>query len=143
MTSSFSSMATTLKTSSLSRSRYQRPATGVSSRLMFQARPCCAFLAARARGDTVAELIDQKNYQRSDVRPRKPARRPRGIDVKVFRAAIGIEAPADRVWGVLTDIAHWSDWNTTVDKVDGRVALGAKVTVYAKVSPGRAFPVKV
>jgi hypothetical protein len=63
--------------------------------------------------------------------------------MKSFHAAVSIEAPADRVWGVLTDVAHWADWNTTVDRVDGRVALGAKVTVFAKISPGRAFPVKV
>lgn len=34
-------------------------------------------------------------------------------------------------------------WNTTVDRVEGRIAAGEKVTVHAKISPGRAFPVKV
>ena len=30
-----------------------------------------------------------------------------------------------------------------MDKVDGNIARSEKVTVYAKLSPGRAFPVKV
>ena len=63
--------------------------------------------------------------------------------MKTFQAAASIEAPAERVWALLTDVAHWPAWNTTVEKVDGRVVLGATVTVHAKLSPGRAFPVKV
>lgn len=63
--------------------------------------------------------------------------------MKTFHAATGIDAPADRVWGVLTDVAHWPDWNPSVARVEGRVALGAKVLVYTKRSPARAFPVKV
>jgi hypothetical protein len=63
--------------------------------------------------------------------------------MKVFRAATSIEASAERVWTLLIDLALWPAWNTTVDRVDGRVALGATVTVHVKPSPGRAFPVKV
>ena len=63
--------------------------------------------------------------------------------MKTFQAATSIEAPPERVWALLTDVAHWPAWNTTVNKVDGQVVLGATVTVHAKLSPGRAFPVKV
>ena len=63
--------------------------------------------------------------------------------MKTFQTATSIAAPAERVWALLTDVAGWPAWNTTVDKVDGRVALGATVTVYTKLSPKRAFPVKV
>jgi hypothetical protein len=63
--------------------------------------------------------------------------------MKIFQASASIEASAERVWALLTDVARWPAWNTTVDKVDGRVVLGATVTVHAKLSPGRAFPVKV
>ena len=63
--------------------------------------------------------------------------------MKTFQAATSIEAPAERVWALLVDVARWPAWNTTVDKVDGHVVLGAAVTVHAKLSPGRAFPVKV
>jgi hypothetical protein len=47
------------------------------------------------------------------------------------------------LWDLLTDAAGWPDWNTTVTRVDGRIALGEKVTVHVKAAPGRAFPVKV
>src|ERR1700678_3014630 len=63
--------------------------------------------------------------------------------MKSFATTTVITAPAERVWALLTDAPGYPAWNTTVDKVEGRIALGEKVTVHAKVSPGRAFPVKV
>jgi hypothetical protein len=64
-----------------------------------------------------------------------------------YRSSIFIQAPASRVWAVLTNAAAWSSWNTTVDRVDGEIALGNKLTVHARLgegeSGGRAFPVRV
>ena len=60
-----------------------------------------------------------------------------------YSASTTINATPEAIWEMLTDVARWAEWNTTVDKVEGEVALGKKVTVYAKVSPGRAFAVKV
>ena len=63
--------------------------------------------------------------------------------MKSFSTSIVIQANAQKIWGLLTDAPNYPTWNTTVNKVDGRIALGEKVTVHAKVSPGRSFPVKV
>lgn len=63
--------------------------------------------------------------------------------MKSFSTSILIDAPASRVWGILTDVASWPNWNTTVDRVEGAATLGNKITVYTKASPGRAFPLKV
>ena len=63
--------------------------------------------------------------------------------MKSFHIAILIDAPVSRIWSLLTDLPNWPRWNTTVDKVDGTIGLGSRVTVYAKASPGRAFPLKV
>jgi hypothetical protein len=63
--------------------------------------------------------------------------------MKTFATKIQIQAPADRVWALLTDAPGFPSWNTTVDKIEGRIALGEKITVHAKISPGRGFPVKV
>lgn len=63
--------------------------------------------------------------------------------MKSFQTSIVIQAPAAKVWGLLSNVSDWATWNTTVDKVEGKVVLGGKVTVYAKASPGRAFPLKV
>ena len=51
--------------------------------------------------------------------------------------------PLHTLWTILTYGYCWPELNSTVDKAEGRVAPGEKITVYAKVSPGREFPVKV
>ncbi len=63
--------------------------------------------------------------------------------MKSFETSTRINAPADRLWALLTDAPAYPSWNTTVDRVDGQIAPGKKITVHAKISPGRAFPVKV
>ena len=51
--------------------------------------------------------------------------------MKSFHTAILIDAPVSRVWSLLTDLPNWPRWNTTVDKVEGSIGLGSRVTVYA------------
>lgn len=63
--------------------------------------------------------------------------------MKRFHVAIHIQAPPERIWQILTDAPGYASWNTTVDRVEGRIAQGEKVTVHAKLSPGRAFPLTV
>lgn len=63
--------------------------------------------------------------------------------MKSFAVAIVIQSTAEAVWNILTDGAGWVSWNPTVEKVEGKIAPGGKVTVYTKLSPGRAFPVRV
>jgi hypothetical protein len=63
--------------------------------------------------------------------------------MKSFRTSTLIRSTPDTIWSILTDASRWSEWNTTVSKIDGKIAPGEKITVYAKVNPGRAFPLKV
>ena len=63
--------------------------------------------------------------------------------MKPFRTSIMIRSTAERVWGILTDASAWTQWNTTIEKIEGRIAPGEKVKVYTKISPGRAFPITV
>ena len=63
--------------------------------------------------------------------------------MKTFQVSTFIGATTDAIWEILTDASKYTAWNKTVDKVEGRIAPGEKVTVHAKLSPGRAFPVKV
>ena len=60
-----------------------------------------------------------------------------------FSTTTTIEAPADLVWSILTDVPAWPTWNTSVTATSGSVALGSKVSVTAAVNPGRAFAVTV
>ncbi len=63
--------------------------------------------------------------------------------MKTFSAHTTIQAPAERIWALLTDATNYTAWNSTVEKVEGSIAPGSTIKVFAKINPGRAFPVKV
>ena len=63
--------------------------------------------------------------------------------MKSYEAEAAIKASPERIWAILTDAAGFGEWDSGVVRVDGRIALGEKITVISKVNPGRAFPVKV
>ena len=63
--------------------------------------------------------------------------------MKVFSSHTTINAPAERIWSLLTDGQRYTEWNSTVEKFEGTIAQGESIKVYAKINPGRAFPVKV
>jgi len=63
--------------------------------------------------------------------------------MKVFFVKISIRATPERIWALLTDAAEYTRWNSTVEKVNGKIALGEKVTVHPKINPGKAFPLRV
>lgn len=60
-----------------------------------------------------------------------------------FEATTDIQAPADRVWAILTDAPAYPSWDSGVTRVEGRIADGERITVHSEVAPGRAFPVRV
>lgn len=63
--------------------------------------------------------------------------------MKEFKASTSIHASPEKVWAVLTNTAAWPEWDPSCERIEGRVALGEKVKAFTKLSPGRAFPVKV
>ena len=58
--------------------------------------------------------------------------------MKTFRTSTSIRATPEAVWAILTDAPRYTTWNPTVEKIEGRIAPGEKVTVHAKINPGRA-----
>ena len=60
-----------------------------------------------------------------------------------YAVSISINAPAEKIWGLLTDAANYPNWNSTVSKVEGQIVQGEQIKVFAKISPDRAFPVSV
>ena len=60
-----------------------------------------------------------------------------------YSTSTTIDAPAEKVWEVLIDTAKWPEWDPSCERIEGEVALGAKIKAFTKLSPGRAFPVKV
>ena len=60
-----------------------------------------------------------------------------------YRAETDIAAPAETIWEILTDVSAYPDWDPSCDRIEGTVSPGAKLKVYSKLAPGRAFAVKV
>lgn len=63
--------------------------------------------------------------------------------MRAFAVTAVIRATPERIWALLTDAAGYTRWNNTVDKVEGKIRPGERVTVHPKINPGRAFPAKV
>jgi hypothetical protein len=49
--------------------------------------------------------------------------------VKTLATAIEIDAPAERVWGVLTDLAAYPVWNPFIRRIAGELTPGARLEV--------------
>lgn len=60
-----------------------------------------------------------------------------------FRLAISvgirIEAPATTIWTLLTDLQAQARWNSTLASIDGKVALGERVSFRVPEAPRQTF----
>jgi hypothetical protein len=63
--------------------------------------------------------------------------------MKSYDAEATIAAPPEAIWAILTDGPAYAEWDSGVERVDGRIAPGEKIKVVSEANPGRAFPVKV
>jgi hypothetical protein len=63
--------------------------------------------------------------------------------MRYYEARSTIAASAEAVWAVLIDGASWPKWDSGVDAVEGRIAMGETLKIRSQAAPGRAFPVKV
>ena len=63
--------------------------------------------------------------------------------MKAYDATGEIQSSPDVIWAILTDAPGYQAWDSGVERVDGRIAPGEKITVRSKANPGRAFPVMV
>ena len=63
--------------------------------------------------------------------------------MRSFEAGTRIDASPADVWAILTDVGSWRDWESGVDRVEGRVALGERITIYATMIRKRPFQITV
>src|SRR5512145_962124 len=63
--------------------------------------------------------------------------------MKEYSATTMINASPDTIWAILINAPGYPEWDPGVDRIEGRIAPGEKITAFTKLSPGRAFPVKV
>ena len=64
------------------------------------------------------------------------------VPMKRFAARAEIAAPADRVWETLLDVTAWPSWDPALDRVEGTVASGSRITLHVKDS-SRPFRLRV
>lgn len=63
--------------------------------------------------------------------------------MKYYSVTTNISADPDTIWGILTDGSSYTQWDSGVEKVEGSIGPTETIKVCSKISPGRAFPVKV
>ncbi len=57
--------------------------------------------------------------------------------------AIRIDAPPEKVWSLLTNLADFPKWNSTVESIEGKIEDGAKLAIKVPSAPGRTFSPRV
>lgn len=62
--------------------------------------------------------------------------------MREYKITETINAPAEKIWAILTDAPNFPNWNKGVTKIEGKIALGEKITVHTTYSE-QSFPVKV
>ena len=63
--------------------------------------------------------------------------------MREYSASTTINASPQTIWAILTDAPNYPQWDPGVERIEGRIAPGEKVTAYSKLSPGRGFPATV
>jgi hypothetical protein len=61
----------------------------------------------------------------------------------LYEVTADIRAPAETIWGIVTDASAYPDWDSGVERIEGRIAPGEKIKVFSEMNPGRGFPVKI
>jgi hypothetical protein len=57
--------------------------------------------------------------------------------------AINIRATPGKIWSLLTNAADLPKWNSTVQSIDGQIALGERIRLRVPLAPKRTFKLKV
>jgi hypothetical protein len=55
------------------------------------------------------------------------------------RAEIQIAAPIDRVWGILTDLERYSEWNSFTARAESTLRVGDPIVLYPRLIGNRAY----
>lgn len=60
-----------------------------------------------------------------------------------YRATTQILASPEKIWKLLTDASGYPKWDPGVDRIEGTIAAGSRVTAFTKRDPKRGFPARV
>jgi hypothetical protein len=56
--------------------------------------------------------------------------------VKEYVSTTMIDASPEAVWAILTDGGAYREWNPEIVAIDGRIALGARITAHVRLGDG-------
>ena len=62
--------------------------------------------------------------------------------MKIYEASTTINASPETIWEILADPDGYPDWDSSMDHIEGKLALEETVKFFTKLSD-QAFPVKV
>lgn len=57
--------------------------------------------------------------------------------------SINIQAQPEKIWSLLTSAAEFPKWNSTVESIEGQIALGQKIRLRVPIAPKRVFKLSV
>jgi hypothetical protein len=63
--------------------------------------------------------------------------------MKHYEASATISAAPETIWEILADARAYADWDSGVERLEGTIGPGEKLTVYSQVNPGRGFPIRI
>ena len=62
---------------------------------------------------------------------------------RLCSVSTNIHAKPEVIWGLLTDAANMSKWNSTIISVEGNIKLGEKIALKSISDPKRTFNLKI
>ena len=65
------------------------------------------------------------------------------MGARSYQASRTIDAPATKVWALLTDAKSYADWNDAVVSIEGPIDQGNTIELVSVVNPKRAFKLHV
>ena len=59
-----------------------------------------------------------------------------------IESTIDIDAPIDRVWAILVDLAAYAEWNPFTPRIDASLRVGEPVVLHVAMKPGAKLRVQ-
>lgn len=60
-----------------------------------------------------------------------------------YSVACEVSADPEKIWSLLTDAARFPEWNSTITRIEGPIALGQKLALQVPIAPNRVFKPRV
>ena len=60
-----------------------------------------------------------------------------------YSVSVNIRSNPNRIWAILTNAKDFPKWNSTVQSIEGNIALGETIHLKAVIAPNRTFNLKV